>query len=141
MTARHKRSRQTLTDVAGRAGNKNVTRNGSDRTLRDMKRRQRTWRAILIFAALLCAAVTAHAQFRGRGGFGFRARTASPQDFDGSFHFCRIVFRNALEGDGGGWSVDYPRADINFSLRLSELTKTDVSKDQPRASRNICSSS
>jgi hypothetical protein len=55
-------------------------------------------------------------------------RTATPQDFDGRFHFCRIVFRNSLEGDGGGWSVDYPRADINLSVRLSELTKTNVSK-------------
>ena len=95
-----------------------------------MKGPRRTTRAIVIFAVVLCAAVTAHAQFRGRGGFGFRARTASPEDFDGTFHFCRIVFRNALEGDGGGWSVDYPRADINFSLRLSELTKTHVGKDQ-----------
>jgi hypothetical protein len=69
------------------------------------------------------------AQFRGRGGFGFGARTASAKDFDGSFHFCRIVFRNSIQGDGGGWSVDYPRADINFSLRLSELTKTHVSRD------------
>ena len=103
-----------------------------------MKRRH-VRRAPSHLAALLCAAATAQAQFRGRGGFGFSARTASPQDFDGSFHFCRIVFRNALEGDGGGWSVDYPRADINFSIRLSELTKTHVSKDQ-RASRNICSS-
>ena len=95
-----------------------------------MKGWRRTRHAVVIVVAVLCVAVTAHAQFRGRGGFGFRARTASPQDFDGSFHFCRIVFRNALEGDGGGWSVDYPRADINFSLRLSELTKTHVSKDQ-----------
>ena len=95
-----------------------------------MKPRWRASRAIVISAAVLCVAVAAQAQFRGRGGFGFRARTASPQDFDGSFHFCRIVFRNSLEGDGGGWSVDYPRADINFSLRLSELTKTHVGKDQ-----------
>ena len=43
---------------------------------------------------------------------------ATPQDFDGSFQFCRIVFRNASDGDGGGWTVDYPRADINLSIRL-----------------------
>jgi Domain of unknown function (DUF4159) len=95
-----------------------------------MKRRVSRLLAPAIACALLCAAVSVEAQFRGRGGFGFGARTASAKDFDGSFHFCRIVFRNALEGDGGGWSVDYPRADINFSLRLSELTKTHVSKDQ-----------
>jgi len=87
---------------------------------------------VLFIAALVCAAATVEAQRRrggGRGGFGFAARTATPQDFDGRFHFCRIVFRNSLEGDGGGWSVDYPRADINLSMRLSELTKTNVSKD------------
>jgi hypothetical protein len=84
--------------------------------------------AVLAAAALVCAAVTVEAQFR-RGGFGFGARTATAKDFDGSFHFCRIVFRNAIQGDGGGWSVDYPRADINFSVRFSELTKTHVSRD------------
>jgi hypothetical protein len=93
-----------------------------------MHRRWRRLRPLLIVAAIVCAAGTATAQFR-RGGFGFRARTATAADFDGSFHFCRIVFGNALQGDGGGWSVDYPRADINFSLRLSELTKTHVSRD------------
>jgi hypothetical protein len=87
----------------------------------------------LLVAGLLCAAVTVEAQRRrggggGRGGFGFGMRTASPQDFDGLFHFCRIEFDNAFGGDGGGWSVDFPRADINLSIRLSELTKTDVSK-------------
>ena len=99
-----------------------------------MKRPPRLLTAVVI-AALLCAAATVEAQRRrggfggGRGGFGFGTRTASAKDFDGSFHFCRIVFRNAIEGDGGGWSVDYPRADINFSIRLSELTDTHVSKD------------
>ena len=29
-------------------------------------------------------------------------------------------------GDGGGWSVDYPRADINLMYRLSELTAAGV---------------
>ena len=28
-----------------------------------------------------------------------------------------------------GWDTDYPGADINFSIRLAELTKTRVSKD------------
>src|SRR6478672_8749942 len=94
-----------------------------------MRRRSRRLLCAIAIAALLCAAADVQAQFRGRGGFGFRARTASAKDFDGSFQFCRIVFRNALEGDGGGWSVDYPRADINFSIRLSELTKTHVGRD------------
>jgi hypothetical protein len=40
------------------------------------------------------------------------------------------MFRNSPYGDGGGWSVDYPRADVNLSFRLSELTTTLVSKTE-----------
>ena len=43
--------------------------------------------------------------------------------------FCRISFRNAPYGDGAGWSVDYPRADMNLSIRFSELTSALVSRD------------
>jgi hypothetical protein len=32
------------------------------------------------------------------------------------------------EPGGQGWSTDYPDADINFSIRLSELTKTRVGR-------------
>jgi hypothetical protein len=38
------------------------------------------------------------------------------------------MFRNSGYGDGNGWHVDYPRADINFTFRLSELTTTTVSR-------------
>ena len=39
------------------------------------------------------------------------------------------MFSQAPDGDGGNWAVDYPRADVNLSIRLSELTKTRVSTD------------
>ena len=32
------------------------------------------------------------------------------------------------EDGGQGWWTDYPDADINFSVRLSELTKTRISR-------------
>src|SRR5262245_22187666 len=86
----------------------------------------------LLVAGVLCAGVTAAAAFQRRGGFGFSPRAqrfATPEDFDGSFQFCRVVFREAANGDGGGWDVDFPRADQNLSIRLSELTKTWVSMD------------
>jgi hypothetical protein len=51
-------------------------------------------------------------------------------DYNGAFLFCRIVFRQAPDGDGGGWGVDYPRADINLTFRLSELSKTQVTRDE-----------
>jgi hypothetical protein len=74
------------------------------------------------FVALTLAA-SAAAQRR----FAFRLPPNPP--YDGAFMFCRIMFRQNPNGDGGGWSVDYPRADINFPYRLSELTMTAVSKD------------
>ena len=36
--------------------------------------------------------------------------------------------RAAFNGNGGSWRTDYPNADINMSVRLSELTKIGVSK-------------
>ena len=44
--------------------------------------------------------------------------------YDGGFQFCRIRFRTSREGDG--WYVDYPRADENLSIRLSQLTNIPV---------------
>jgi hypothetical protein len=84
----------------------------------------------VLLAALLAAVTAAQGRRRGFGGFrGPAPRMATPQDFDGNFLFCRILFRNASDGDGDGWGVDYPRADINLTFRLSELTTTTVSRD------------
>jgi hypothetical protein len=38
------------------------------------------------------------------------------------------MYRSAFDGGGGSWTTDYPNADINFSIRFSELTRTRVSK-------------
>jgi hypothetical protein len=54
-------------------------------------------------------------------------RVATERDFDGLFHFCRLVYQSSIYGEGGSWRTDWPRADINMSIRLSELTKTRVS--------------
>lgn len=82
---------------------------------------------VALFAVLLVAAAAA-AQFRPFGG-GYASRPlrfATLDDVDGSFQFCRIVYRGSSNGDGGGWNVDFPRADQNLSVRLSELTRTPV---------------
>jgi hypothetical protein len=73
----------------------------------------------------MCAGA-AFAQFR-RGGRSGPIRTPTPDTFEGSFNFCRIMFPSSRDGDGGNWSVDYPRADVNLSIRLAELTRTRVS--------------
>jgi hypothetical protein len=91
--------------------------------------------ALLIVAALCAAAVVAEAQRRGR--FGPSMQMATPDSFDGEFHFCRIMFRGNRYGDGGGWGVDSPRADVNLSIRLSELTKTRVSKTPQGEPNNL----
>ena len=72
----------------------------------------------LILAIVLALAATGEAQRRGGGRGGFSIRPAVPEDFDGSWQFCRVAFRQNRAGDGGGWSVDFPRADINMSIRL-----------------------
>jgi Domain of unknown function (DUF4159) len=83
-----------------------------------------------LFAVIVVLGLTfaAEAQRRGRG-FRMYLRTPTPQSFDGRFNFCRIMTSVSNMGDGGGWSVDYPRADVNLSIRLSELTKTQISVD------------
>jgi hypothetical protein len=79
----------------------------------------------VLTVAVLIVAVAAQAQFR-RGVTG--AVIATPADFDGRFHFCRLVYQPAATGTGGSWATDYPRADINVSIRLAELTRSRVSE-------------
>ena len=101
-----------------------------------MRIRRRLILALLV--AALAAAGVASAQRRrngGGGGFGFGFRGVAPKmmtadDYNGAFLFCRIIFRQSPDGDGGNWGVDYPRADINLTFRLSELSKTPVTRDE-----------
>jgi Domain of unknown function (DUF4159) len=92
--------------------------------------------AAILSSILLVVVGGAAAQFggqigRGRiGRYGAPPRFATPDAFDGRFNFCRIVFRQNPYGDGNGWGVDYPRADQDLSIRLSELTKAPVSFDR-----------
>src|SRR5688572_14471537 len=88
-----------------------------------------TWRrrlTLVVAIAAIAMAAIAEAQRRGRG-FGSYLRTPTAESFDGRFNFCRIMSSYSNMGDGGGWLVDYPRADVNLSIRLAELTKTRIS--------------
>jgi hypothetical protein len=83
---------------------------------------------VAALAALVAAgASVATAQFRRPQRFAMRQ--ASTHTFDGSFNFCRVMFNVSGDGDGGRWSVDYPRADVNLSIRVAELTRAPVSMD------------
>ena len=83
--------------------------------------------AVLVPIVLLVASF-AWAQFR-RMDSSIDAHLARPESFDGRFHYCRAVYRPNPRGDGGNWLTDYPLADIDLSIRVSELTKIAVSFD------------
>jgi hypothetical protein len=90
-------------------------------------------RVLLASAALVLLSVVA-ASAQWGGGWG-RMRRVPPRlptsdaSFDGGFTFCRLMYSSQWREAGGqGWSTDYPDADINFSIRFAELTKTWVSK-------------
>jgi hypothetical protein len=96
---------------------------------------------LLVLVGLATTALVAAAmaeQFRQRrGGFGARVEAPTAESFDGRFNFCRVAFRSGRYRAGGGWGVDYPRADINLSIRLSELTLTRVSFNEAREPRHF----
>jgi hypothetical protein len=89
-----------------------------------------------VVAVLLAASFAEAQRGMGRGGFGrwggeagVPPRFATEAEQDGGFHFCRLMYTAVrAQQRGMGWGTDYPYADINFSIRLSEMTKTSVSK-------------
>jgi hypothetical protein len=92
--------------------------------------------AVLVSASLLVATF-AWAQFRRTGDISIEAHLARPDSYDGRFHYCRAAYRANPRGDGGSWLTDYPLADIDLSIRLSELTKIAVSFDRAGQPRHL----
>ena len=86
--------------------------------------------AVAAAAAVTILAAAAYGQgYRFREG-SLPARYAPPNMPDGSFVVCRLAYRSVrVEPMGIGWQTDYPYAEINLTTRLSELTKTRVSRD------------
>jgi hypothetical protein len=87
----------------------------------------------LALVLIVCLATTAAAQFgrqyRGYGARRYPAKFAKPEDFGRGFNFCRAAYTSGRREAGGqGWSTDYPDAELNFSIRLAELTKTRVTR-------------
>jgi hypothetical protein len=75
---------------------------------------------------VLAGVLVCYAQQIWSGGYGYTPpRFPTATSFTGSFNFCRLMF-NSNRREKSGWSTDYPGADLNFSTRLAELTKTDV---------------
>jgi hypothetical protein len=44
------------------------------------------------------------------------------------FTYCRLRYQNIRRARKSGWGDDYPQADYNLLVRLSELTKTRISR-------------
>jgi hypothetical protein len=85
--------------------------------------------AALFLSALLAVTAGVYGQQFFREG-SIPARYAPPSMPDASFIFCRLEYRQVRrEQSGIGWQTDYPYAEINLMTRLSELTKTRISRD------------
>ncbi|MDX1382542.1 MAG: DUF4159 domain-containing protein [Thermoanaerobaculia bacterium] len=97
-----------------------------------MRRLRRKPLGILFATACLAGALagSAEAQFRGGGGGWWRSppKFAEPQDLEkSSFTFCRLYYTSVRsEALGHGWNTDYPNSDINFMVRLEQLTHVEV---------------
>ena len=96
-------------------------------------------RVLLTSCTVLLLVAVAHAHFgQGRNRRFSREppRLPTADSFDGGYTFCRGMFYSDRPEYGGqGWWTDYPDADINFSIRLSELTKVRISR-QPDGEPN-----
>lgn len=87
---------------------------------------------LLVAGLIFACGVAAEAQWpRGRYREGsFAPRYAPARMPDGDFTVCRLEYtRVRYEDMGVGWQTDYPYSERNLMIRLSELTKTPISRD------------
>lgn len=92
----------------------------------DTRSRVRQMLAMLLVAAAVAAASAQRGRMMEGRGFDPRFPPAGFQD--GAFTFCKIMYTQVrYEPMGVGWATDYPYAGYNLMIRLSELTKTNVS--------------
>ncbi len=99
--------------------------------------------AVLLLSLSASALVAMQQGWGGRGGRGGRgdyreqnSRAGVPVwDHDAnfahdSFTFARVIYNSdGGRGWGGGWRTDYPDSDLNFSLRLQQLTSMKVNPE------------
>ena len=88
-------------------------------------------RVAVVLLAATAAASAALAQWGGWGRSRHPPRFRPAGHVDAGFSFCRLMYTsNRRERSGRGWSTDYPYADINFMIRVSEMTSTRVDLDR-----------
>lgn len=87
--------------------------------------------ALVCVMLILGVAATTFAQ-RGRirEGYGVPIKRMPEGFSDGTFSVCKLMYRSVrTEWLGMGWATDYPYAGINLMTRVSELTKTPISRN------------
>ena len=91
------------------------------------------WLLCLPMLLMLDGGLDAQRGRRWRGPIERMPRDIFPSN---AFTFCRIEYSN-YAGDGdwgrrrrGSWAVDYPESDVNFSLRLSQITTLNVNRTE-----------
>lgn len=94
-----------------------------------MRLRTKKLLAASVIAVVGLTAVVEAQRRGGRRGGMYGIKRPEHITWNSDFTFCRLAYRDASDGDGGGWGVDYPRADMNLPIRLSELTKAPVNFD------------
>ena len=90
---------------------------------------------IVIVALMLGVVSVGFAQYRRRGrrSFDLGDRNGVPrwnvneQFKQDTFTFVRVRYHS--KGYGPGWATDFPDSDLNFSLRLQQLTSIKVNPD------------
>ena len=83
---------------------------------------------LLSLVLVFWVASSAAAQFN-QGFFRSPPRFPTADSFGRGFTFCRGMYTSVRGEPGGiGWATDYPGAEINFSIRMSELTRTRISR-------------
>jgi hypothetical protein len=88
--------------------------------------RRRISTVVVMVGVVIAGITAAHAQRIWAGFYGRTPpRFPTASSYDGSFNFCRVMFTSDRR-EKQGWSTDYPGADINFSVRLAELTQVRV---------------
>lgn len=86
------------------------------------------WVLAMGAAVLLFGIAVAQTPFGFGGGRNDTVLRGLPDDHSG-FMFCRLMF-DAVRSDpsGTGWRIEYPRAEYNLMLRLSQLSLTPIAK-------------
>jgi hypothetical protein len=96
-------------------------------------------RALIAVGVVVVLGTTAFLEAQRWGPRGGMSYIKRPEHitWTSDFTFCRLAYRQAYDGDGGGWGVDYPRADQNLPIRLSELTRATVNFDEQRIPNHV----